>query len=45
MIKLRTMIETAEKDGAIWAVDNNKDPRVLPIGKIAKKQDLMKSHR
>lgn len=37
MIKLRTMIQTAEKDGAVWAADNNKDPRVLPIGRIARK--------
>lgn len=37
MIKLRTMIQTAEEDGAVWAADNNNDPRVLPIGKIARK--------
>jgi exopolysaccharide biosynthesis polyprenyl glycosylphosphotransferase len=37
MIKLRTMIECAEKDGAVWASNNNKDPRVTSIGRIARK--------
>ncbi|MEI8390621.1 MAG: sugar transferase [bacterium] len=37
MLKFRTMIENAEKDGAVWAVNNNKDTRVTKIGRIARK--------
>lgn len=37
MLKFRTMINNAEKDGAVWAVNNNEDPRVTKIGKIARK--------
>lgn len=37
MHKFRTMVNNAEKNGAVWAADNNKDPRVTKIGKIARK--------
>lgn len=37
MLKFRTMIEKAEEDGAVWAVNNNEDPRVTKIGRIARK--------
>lgn len=37
MHKFRTMVNDAEKNGAVWAADNNKDPRVTKIGKIARK--------
>ncbi len=37
MYKFRTMIEKSEENGAVWACNNNKDPRVTPIGKIARK--------
>lgn len=37
LYKLRTMIECAEQNGAVWACNNNKDPRVTAIGKFARK--------
>ncbi|MEW5818994.1 MAG: sugar transferase [Cyanobacteriota bacterium] len=37
MLKLRTMIANAERDGAVWAANNDEDPRVTKIGKIARK--------
>lgn len=37
MLKFRTMIEKAEENGAVWAVNNNEDPRVTRIGRIARK--------
>jgi len=37
MLKFRTMINNAEQNGAVWAANNDEDPRVTKIGKIARK--------
>jgi exopolysaccharide biosynthesis polyprenyl glycosylphosphotransferase len=37
MLKLRTMVTNAEANGAVWAENNDKDPRVTTIGRIARK--------
>lgn len=40
MLKFRTMINNAEQNGAVWAADNNNDPRVTNFGRIARKLRL-----
>lgn len=37
MLKFRTMVNNAEKNGAVWADNNDKDPRVTTVGRIARK--------
>jgi exopolysaccharide biosynthesis polyprenyl glycosylphosphotransferase len=37
MLKFRTMVMNAEANGAVWAQNNDKDPRVTTIGRIARK--------
>jgi exopolysaccharide biosynthesis polyprenyl glycosylphosphotransferase len=38
MVKFRTMVADAERDGAVWASDH--DPRITPIGRFLRKTRL-----